>query len=127
MITQARQFMIACGRYVSARARLARLEGKEAGAHTLKILLLIAGLILLAGFMWLFLCLGLVSLLAGAFLQHGWLWSSLIMAGAHLLLILVLAGALKRKADTALFPLTAEELKKDQAWLEQHTPTKPRS
>jgi uncharacterized membrane protein YqjE len=126
MVSRARQLMIACGRYVSARARLAQLEGKEAGAHTLKLLLLVAALITLGVFMWLFLCLGVTSLLAGAFLRHGWLWSSLIMAGAHLTLILFVAAALRRKAATPLFPLTTEEIKKDQAWLEQQTQTKPR-
>ena len=125
MMAQARQFVTACSRYVLARAQLARLEGKEAGAHTLKILLLVAALIALGVFMWLFLCLGLVSLLAGAFLQHGWLWSSLIMAAAHLTLLLVVAAALRRKAATPLFPLTTEEIKKDQAWLEQQKQTKP--
>ena len=126
MMAQARHFMIACGRYISARARLAKLEGKEAGVHTLKVLLLLAALIVLGVFMWLFLCLGVASLLAGTFLQHGWLWSSLIMAGAHLTLIFVVAAALRRKSATPLFPLTTEEIKKDQAWLEQQTPPKPR-
>ena len=127
MVAEARHFMVACGRYVSARARLARLEGKEAGAHALKIALLIAALIVLGTFMWLFLCLGVVSLLADTFLRHGWLWSSLIMAGAHLTLIFVVGAVLRRKAATPLFPLTTEEIKKDQAWLDQQTTTKPRS
>jgi uncharacterized membrane protein YqjE len=126
MVAQARSFFAATGRYISARARLARLEGKEAAAHLLKVVLMIATLVVLATFLWLFTCLGITSLLAGAFREHGWLWASLIMAGAHLLLILIVAAALKRKAATPLFPLTAEELKKDQAWLEQTTPTKPR-
>jgi uncharacterized membrane protein YqjE len=106
---------------------LARLESKEAGAHTLKILLLIAALVVMAAFAWLFICLGVVSLLAGAFPAHGWLWASLIMGGAHLLLVFAVAAALKRKAAIPLFPLTTEELKKDQAWLEQQTRTNSRS
>ena len=125
MISEARHFVAACGRYVSARLRLARLEGKEAGAHTAKLLALIIAVAVLSAFMWLFLCLGLVSLMAGAFAQHGWLWSSLIMAGAHLVLILMLTAVLRRKASTQLFPLTTEELKKDQEWLERQTTTKP--
>ena len=125
MISEARHFVAACGRYISARLKLARLEGKEAGAHTAKLLALIIAIAVSAGFLWLFLCLGLVSLLAEQFTRHGWLWSSLIMAGAHLVLILLLAAVLRRKASTQLFPLTTEELKKDQEWLERHTKTKP--
>lgn len=125
MISEARHFVVACGRYVSARIRLARLEGKEAGAHAFKLLLLIVAVVVLGGFTWLFLCVGLASLMAGAFAHHGWLWSSLIMAGAHLLLILMLTAVLRRKASTQLFPLTTEELKKDQEWLERQTKTKP--
>ena len=127
VIAQAGHFMVACGGYVSARAQIAKLEGKEAGAHTLKVLLLLAASIVLGVFTWLFLCLGLVSLLAGTFLRHGWLWSSLIMAGAHLTLIVAVAAVLRRKAALPLFPLTTEEIKKDQIWLEQQTPTKRQS
>ena len=41
--------------------------------------------------------------------------------GAHFVAALVLGVALKSKINTPLFPLTTEELKKDQQWLENQT------
>jgi uncharacterized membrane protein YqjE len=119
VIRQVRSFFIAAGQSMAARLRLARVEGKEASAHLIKILLLIAAAVVLAAFGWLFLCLGVASVLAEAFPNHGWLWASLIVAAAHFALVGVLVAVLKRKAETPLFPLTTEELKKDQEWLEQ--------
>ena len=119
VIRQVRSFFIVAGQYVAARLRLVRVEGKEAGAHLVKILVLIAAAMVLAAFGWLFLCLGVASRLAEAFSNHGWLWASLIVAAAHFALVFVLVAVLKRKAETPLFPLTTEELKKDQEWLEQ--------
>jgi uncharacterized membrane protein YqjE len=121
VIRQLREYAVVFGQYVAARYRLARLEGKEAGAHLLKLLGLLVALLTLAMFGWLFLCLGVVALLAGQFAAHGWLWGSLIVAGAHFLLVLMLGKTLKAQAEAPLFPLTTEELKKDQEWLETQT------
>lgn len=127
IIQAARNFARVCSHYFSARARLFRIEGKEAGAHTLKLLVLIAAIIVLSAFAWLFLCFGLISYLSGLFPQHGWLWASLIVSGGHVIIVIALSLALKQIAATPLFPLTTEELKKDQEWLNRQTQTKPRS
>lgn len=127
IIQTARNFARVFSRYFSARARLIRIEGKEAGAHTVKLLVLIAAIVTLSAFAWLFLCLGLTSYLASLFTHQGWLWASLIVAGAHVFIVILISIALKQSAATPLFPLTTEELKKDQEWLNRQTQTKPRS
>lgn len=127
IIQAARNFARVCSRYFSVRAQLIRIEGKEAGVHTLKLLVLIATIIALSAFAWLFLCLGLASYLASLFTHHGWLWASMIVAGAHVIIVILLSIAFKQSAATPLFPLTTEELKKDQEWLNRQTQTKPRS
>ena len=125
MIQELRRFAATCFRYVSARLRLARLEGKEAAGHLLKTLILVALTLGVAAFGWLFLCLGLASWLATLFQAHGWVWSLLILAAAHLLLVFALVSAIKGQARTPLFPLTTEELKKDQEWLDQTSTRRP--
>ena len=123
-----RAFAAACAQYASARVRLASLEGREAAAHTLKLLAIVAAAIILAAFGWLFLCLALVFLIANAVGgPHAWLWAALAMAAAHFVCVILLALALKAKLGTVLFPMTTAELKKDQEWLDQQKPTNPRS
>jgi uncharacterized membrane protein YqjE len=119
---QVRQLVLASIQYSSARMRLARLESKEAGAHAIKLLALIAGTIGVAVFAWLFLCLGAAAWLAVRF--GNWTWAALTVAGAHIVLLLILSAVLKKMAATPLFPLTTEELKKDREWLETQTQTK---
>lgn len=120
-----RAFLAACARYAGARFRLASLEGKDAARHAFKLLALLLAALLIVAFAWLFLCLAAVFLLAQAFGgSHGWLWASLIMAGAHFVVATALVLAAKSGITKPLFPLTAEELKKDQQWLE--TPTEPK-
>ncbi len=122
VVRQARAFLAACAQYAAARLKLASLEGKEATGHLLKLLLLLGAALIFAVFAWLFLCLGAVFVIAKIFGgDHAWLWASLAMAGAHFVGALVLALALKSKLNTSLFPLTTEELKKDQQWLETQT------
>lgn len=123
---QIRAVFAAMGQYVSSRIRLARLEGKEAGAHLGKVLGLLVALAVLAAFGWFFICVGVTSLLAGFFPRHGWLWASLLMGTFHFLLVGALAAKLKGMAATRLFPLTTEELKKDQEWLDQQNLKKQR-
>jgi uncharacterized membrane protein YqjE len=122
MIRETRNFLAACVRYASARLRLATLESKDATAHALKLLAFVLGSLALLVFAWLFLCLAVVFLLAKAFGgENGWLWASLIMAGAHLVVASLLALRAKAGLSQQLFPLTMEELKKDQQWLETRT------
>jgi uncharacterized membrane protein YqjE len=125
---QVREFLAACAQYASARLRLASIEGREATAHGIKLLLLAAAAIILAAFGWLFLCLGVVFLLSKAFGgPNPWLWSALAMAGAHFLGVALIILGIKSKIETPLFPMTAGELKKDQEWLERQTRTKTQS
>lgn len=122
VVRHARAFLAACAQYAAARLKLASLEGKEATGHVLKLLLLLGAVLILAVFAWLFLCLGAVFVIARIFGgENAWLWASLAMACAHFAAALVLGLALKSKINTPLFPLTTEELKKDQQWLETQT------
>ena len=117
-----RQFVQASIQYSSARMRLARLESKEAGIHAIKVLVLIGATIATAMFVWFFLCFFAVAWMAVGF--GDWSRAALIMAGAHIVLLLILSTVLKKMSATPLFPLTTEELKKDREWLETQTQTK---
>ena len=119
VIQQVRAFFAATAQYAAARVKLASLESKEAGAHSLKLLLLGVAAAFVAVLGWLFVCLGVVFILAKVLGDNGWLWASLIMAAAHFAGAIVLAKILKTKAAMPMFPLTTEEFKKDQAWLEE--------
>ncbi len=116
---QVRGFFSAAAQYVAARLRLASLEAKDAGAHSLKLLLLGVAAAFVAVLGWVFLCLAIIFLLAKALGENGWVWASLMMAAAHFAGAFVLARVLKNTASQPMFPLTTEEFKKDQAWLEE--------
>ena len=120
MAGNARAFLASCVQYASARLRLASLEGREAAAHTFKLLLIAGAAVVLGAFGWLFACLAAVFLIAKAFGgPSGWVWAALLMAGAHLAGVVALLVMLRSKLSTALFPITTAELKKDQEWLDQ--------
>jgi uncharacterized membrane protein YqjE len=124
VIRETRNFLAACVRYTSARFRLTAMEGKEAMGHAFKILAYILGSLALLIFAWFFLCLAGVFLLAKAFGgENGWIWASLVMFGVHVLVasLLALRAVTKAGLSRQLFPLTREELKKDQEWLETQT------
>jgi uncharacterized membrane protein YqjE len=122
VIRETRNFLAACVRYAGARWRLAAMESKEAGGHVLKLVAFVLGALALLVFAWLFVCLAGVFLLAKAFGgENGWLWASLVMAGAHIFAAMLLAMRAKAGLGRQLFPLTSEEIKKDQAWLETRT------
>jgi uncharacterized membrane protein YqjE len=104
--------------YLKARLELAGLEGKEAAIQLAIILGLAVGALVLVVFGYFFLILALVFLIALAFDNpHAWIW---VLGGAALLHLLG-AGLLllfaKMRLGTPFFPLTLEELKKDQEWL----------
>ena len=122
MFRQVRQFIQASIQYSSARIRLARIEGKEAGVHAIKLLSLIAAAIGVAMFAWLFLCFAVMAWLAVRF--GDWTWAALAVAGGHVVLLLILSALLKKMSATPLFPLTTEELRKDREWMETQTQTK---
>ena len=120
MAGNVRAFLASCVQYASARVRLASLEGREAAAHTFKLLLVAGAAIVLGAFGWLFVCLAAVFLVAKAWGgPNGWVWAALIMAGLHLSGVAACLLMMKSKLRTTLFPITTAELKKDQEWLDQ--------
>ena len=120
MVAAARRFFAACAQWAAARLRLISMEGKEAGARLVKLLLLAGALLFIGVFGWLFVCLALVFVIAGAIDgAHAFVWAALILAAVHFAAVAVLAMLLKGRTSAPLFPLTVEELKKDQAWLDE--------
>ena len=104
--------------YWRARLELAGIEGKEAAVHLAIILGLAIGALVLAVFGYILLVIALVFLIAKAFSsENAWMYvlgcAALVhFAGTALLLIIA-----RIKLGAPLFPLTLEELKKDQEWL----------
>lgn len=117
---QMRAFLAACAQYASARCRLASMEGREAAAYGFKLLLIAGAALVLGAFGWLFFCLAAIffveAILGG---PHAWLWAASAMAAVHVAGAILLAITLKSRIRTPLFPLTAEELRKEQEWLDQ--------
>ena len=104
--------------YLRARLELAGLEGKEAAVHLAIILgLAIAGVVI-GIFGYLFFILALVFLIAQAFGGgSAWIWVLGGVALVHFVLTAALFIIARVKLGTPLFPMTLEELKKDQEWL----------
>jgi uncharacterized membrane protein YqjE len=104
--------------YWRARLELAGVEGKEAAVHAGIILGLgIAGLIA-AVFGYSFLILALVFLIALAFGGgSAWIWVLLGAALVHFVGAAIVILIARARLGAPLFPLTFEELKKDQEWL----------
>jgi uncharacterized membrane protein YqjE len=103
--------------YLKARLELAGIEGKEAAIH-LGIILGLAILALVSViFGYFFLVLFLVFLIGLAFGGHAWVWVMLGAAIIHIILAGVLLLVAKVRLGQPLFPITLEELKKDQEWL----------
>jgi uncharacterized membrane protein YqjE len=98
------------------RLHLAGLESKEAGAHFLKILiLLLAGLLgLFLGYI--FLCIAGVFLVA-CLLGVQWAWVLLAMGVAHVAVAGIAVLIARSKFMRPVFAATITELKKDQKWL----------
>jgi uncharacterized membrane protein YqjE len=103
--------------YLKARLELAGIESKEAAVHLAIILGLAIGGLVLVIFGYFFFVIALVFLIGLAFGGDAWAW---VLGGAALLhfigagLLLFIA---RLRLGTPLFPLTLEELKKDQEWL----------
>jgi uncharacterized membrane protein YqjE len=104
--------------YLRARLQLAGIEGKEAAVHSAVILGLAAGGLIVLVFGYLFLIIGLVFLIALAMGGgNAWIWVLLGAALLHIAGAALLIFIAKSKLGTPLFPLTLDELKKDQEWL----------
>ena len=104
--------------YLRARLQLAGIEGKEAAVHSAVILGLAAGGLIVLAFGYLFLVIGLVFLIAVALGGgNAWIWVLLGAALLHIAGAALLIFIAKSKLETPLFPLTLDELKKDQEWL----------
>jgi uncharacterized membrane protein YqjE len=104
--------------YLKARLELAGLEGKEAAIHLAVILGLAIGALVLVVFGYFFLVISLAFLIARAFGDgSAWPWVLGAAALVHLLIAGVLLLIARLRLGTPLFPLTLEELQKDQEWL----------
>ncbi len=119
LVAAARKFLAACAQWAAARLKLVSIEGREAGTHLVKLLILACALVFTAVLGWFFVCLALVFVLSAAM---GVAWAALAVAAAHFAAVAVLALMLKGRATSQWFPLTVEELKKDQAWLDDQKP-----
>lgn len=103
--------------YLKARLELAGIEGKEAAIHLAIILGLAIGATVLLIFGYFFLVIAVAFLIGLAFGGNAWVWVLFGAAVLHILgagLLLLIA---KVRLGVPLFPITLEELKKDQEWL----------
>jgi uncharacterized membrane protein YqjE len=107
--------------YLKARLELAGIEGKEAAIHLAIVLGLAIGALVVAVFGYLFLVLFVVFLIGLAFGGNAWIWVLLGAAIVHLIGAGVLLLIAKLRLGIPLFPLSLEELKKDQEWLKTNT------
>ena len=104
--------------YLRARLKLAGIEGKEAGIHLGIILGLAIGALVAVIFGYFLLVIGLVFLIAIAFGGgNAWIWVLLAAAVLHFLGALILLRIAKARLGIPFFPITLDELKKDQEWL----------
>jgi len=103
--------------YLKARLELAGLEGKEAALHLAVILGLAIGGLILAVFGYFFFVLAVVFLVALAFGSGSWVYVLVGAALLHFIGAVALVLIARVKLGMPLFPLTLEELKKDQQWL----------
>ena len=105
-------------KYAKARAELAFIEAKEAGAHYGFAAGMFAGAAILGLFGYFFLMTAAVFGIALLF-DHDQAW--IIVMGANALLHIAGAGALvvvaRKRLKTGPFARTKEESKKDQLWL----------
>jgi uncharacterized membrane protein YqjE len=108
--------------YLKARLELAGIEGREAAVHLAILIALAIGALVLVIFFYLFLVIAVAFLIARAFGDgSAWPWVLVGLALFHLVIAAVLAFVAWLRLGVPLFPLTLEELKKDQEWLKTHT------
>ena len=109
--------------YLKARLELAGLESRDAAIHLAIILGLAIGGLILVVFGYFFFVLALVFLIALAFGSGSWLYVLLGAALVHFVGAVALVFIARAKLGAPLFPLTLEELKKDQEWLKKNAKT----
>ena len=112
--------------YLRARFELAGIESKEAVATYGKAAVLVVGALCLAVFGYLFLWIGVVAVvawLAGVF----WGWIALAAGILHFIGAFGLIAAAKAKWGRPVFPVTLQEFRKDQEWLNRPKPTESHS
>jgi uncharacterized membrane protein YqjE len=104
--------------YLKARLELAGIEGKEAAIRLAIILGLAIGALVVTMFGYFFLVIALAFLIARAFGDgSAWPWVLAAAALFHFILAGLLLLIARLRLGVPLFPLTLEELKKDQEWL----------
>jgi uncharacterized membrane protein YqjE len=116
------ELLAAAWAYLRARFELASIEGREAGGHWLIALgLLIGGVVLLVFgyfFLWFALIFAIATALGGGI---AWIWVTLGAALLHFAAGALLLVKVREMAKQPLFPVTIDEFKKDQAWLDAKT------
>lgn len=113
--------------FLQTRLQLLRSEIREmvqTWKHSVPLLLLAAGLLLLG---WVVITFGVVALIRGLFLPspYAWLWASLIVGGLYLLGGLVVGWfAFAELREVGFTPKrTLHVLKQDQLWIENEART----
>lgn len=102
---------------IGARLALIQLELRQAAASGVKRGLFFGAAALLLLFTWILMVAGVIGAISD---KNGfpWYWVALVAGGIHLLLAVIFLMVAKRPGSKA-FPHTAEEFKKDRAWLEK--------
>ncbi len=113
------------GDFLSARAELLSIEGKEAAGLLSKrlarfaigiLFLIFAYFLILAGGVH-FLGIFMSEKLTGPF--AGWAGAALIISVLHLILAIIFISKARSRSERPLFELTRSEWQKDQQWLSQ--------
>lgn len=104
--------------YFHARLNLLQFEAKEAGSDLIIRLLCFLVAALFCGLAYL---IALVGGIAWVSMSQGWTWYkvTLIVAGIHLLVTVILVAIGKRRFGRAPFRDSMDEFKRDQEWLEE--------
>lgn len=108
--------------YLRARLKLAGIEGKEAAVHGAIVIGLALGALVALIFGYFLFVIAVVFLVALAFGGgNAWIWVLIAAAVLHFLGAFLLLIIARSRLGTPLFPLTLDELKKDQEWLRTTT------
>ena len=122
-LDHALELLAAAWAYLRTRLELAQIEGREAVVQYLKALgLLLGGIVVLVFgyfFFWLAVVFALATALGGG---AAWIWVTLGAALLHFAAGALLLVKVRALAQAPVFPVTLDEFKKDQAWLETKTP-----
>ena len=116
LIEHLRSLGAAIAAYAGARIHLFGIEGKEAGAHYLKIAIWLAAGLFGLVFGYIFSCIACVFLIS-AFLKVSWMWILLAAGIGHFIVAGVAAAIARSKFGQGMFAATISEFKKDQSWL----------